>query len=62
MQTNSVGGVPVIPGGSSPTTLNFTIPDEHVGAIVGRGGKIITDIQQVYFGVVVQIVFIKCFA
>ena len=47
MQTTSVGGVPVIPGGSSHTTLNFTIPDEHVGAIVGRGGKIITDIQQV---------------
>ena len=53
MRTSSVG-VPMIPRGSPSTMLNFTIPDEHVGAIVGRGG-IITDIQQVLLsGVFVQ--------
>lgn len=38
--------VPVMPGGSMTTSVTLAIPDEHVGAIVGRGGKIITDIQQ----------------
>ncbi|KAI5084374.1 hypothetical protein GOP47_0000543 [Adiantum capillus-veneris] len=35
----------VLPGGPS-TSITLSIPDEHVGAIVGRGGKIITEIQQ----------------
>lgn len=38
--------VPVLPGGSGTTSVTLAIPDEHVGAIVGRGGKIITEIQQ----------------
>eukprot|EP00250_Pteridium_aquilinum_P001893 c12100_g1_i1 orf=312-1325(+) len=38
--------VPVLPGGSGTSSVTLAIPDEHVGAIVGRGGKIITEIQQ----------------
>lgn len=35
----------VLPSGPS-SSITISIPDEHVGAIVGRGGKIITEIQQ----------------
>lgn len=38
--------VPVMPAGAMTTSLTLAVPDEHIGAIVGRGGKTITDIQQ----------------
>jgi len=39
------GALPVYQTGPQ-TTVMIAVPDEHVGAIVGRGGRTITEIQQ----------------
>ncbi|GAQ83784.1 RNA-binding protein Nova-1 [Klebsormidium nitens] len=36
----------MIPGGPPTHAITVAVPDEHVGAIVGRGGRTITEIQQ----------------
>lgn len=38
--------VPLVPASPTTTSVTLAVPDEHVGAVVGRGGKTITDIQQ----------------
>mmetsp|Transcript_24020 Transcript_24020/g.75232 ORF Transcript_24020/g.75232 Transcript_24020/m.75232 type:complete len:318 (-) Transcript_24020:393-1346(-) len=41
-------GLPMAAAPTGPTTtLVVAVPDEHVGAVVGRGGRTITEIQQV---------------
>lgn len=39
--------MPVLPGSPSSTFVTIAVPDEYVGIIVGRGGKTISDIQQI---------------
>lgn len=39
-------GLPLVPGGAH-TSFKMAVPDERVGAIVGRGGRTILEIQQV---------------
>uniref|UniRef100_A0A0C9QNP6 TSA: Wollemia nobilis Ref_Wollemi_Transcript_15816_1716 transcribed RNA sequence n=1 Tax=Wollemia nobilis TaxID=56998 RepID=A0A0C9QNP6_9CONI len=39
-------GLPVLPA-STHTSIKLAVPDERVGAIVGRGGKTILEIQQI---------------
>jgi RNA-binding protein Nova len=38
----SMGG-----GGGAPTTLTVAVPDEHVGAVIGRNGQTISEMQLV---------------
>lgn len=41
-------GMPVQAMPNSPTTtVTVAVPDEHIGAVVGRGGKYISEMQQV---------------
>jgi predicted RNA-binding protein YlqC (UPF0109 family) len=39
--------LPVVQAGPLTTSITIAVPDERIGAIVGRGGKIIIEIQQV---------------
>ncbi|CAI5527797.1 unnamed protein product, partial [Closterium sp. Naga37s-1] len=40
-------GPPPLPlGGGVPTTIIVAVPDDHVGAVVGKGGKSLHEIQQ----------------
>mmetsp|Transcript_26759 Transcript_26759/g.58267 ORF Transcript_26759/g.58267 Transcript_26759/m.58267 type:complete len:359 (-) Transcript_26759:400-1476(-) len=40
--------IPVQPMQTGPTTtVTVAVPDEHIGAVVGRGGKYISEMQQV---------------
>lgn len=41
----------IMPSGPPTHAITVAVPDEHVGAIVGRGGRTITEIQQVRLGV-----------
>eukprot|EP01018_Ginkgo_biloba_P032159 Gb_21138 [translate_table: standard] len=45
MRSSFPGAVPLLQSGRQ-TTATIAVPDEHVGAIVGRGGRVITEIQQ----------------
>ncbi|KAH8943915.1 hypothetical protein BDL97_13G080400 [Sphagnum fallax] len=38
--------LPVVQAGPLTTSITIAVPDERIGAIVGRGGKIIIEIQQ----------------
>ncbi|CAI5536066.1 unnamed protein product [Closterium sp. Naga37s-1] len=40
------GPPPLPPGGGVPTTIIVAVPDDHVGAVVGKGGKSLHEIQQ----------------
>eukprot|EP01018_Ginkgo_biloba_P020356 Gb_41492 [translate_table: standard] len=40
-------GIPVLQTNTHSTSLTMAVPDERVGAIVGRGGRTIIEIQQV---------------
>ncbi|GHP02038.1 hypothetical protein PPROV_000079400 [Pycnococcus provasolii] len=35
------------PAGAASTSITVAVPDEHIGAVVGRGGRTITELQQV---------------
>ncbi|CAI5491801.1 unnamed protein product [Closterium sp. Naga37s-1] len=37
---------PMLPGGVIPTTIIVAVPDDHVGAVVGKQGRSINEIQQ----------------
>lgn len=39
--------LPVVQEGPLTTSITVAVPDERIGAIVGRAGKTITEIQQV---------------
>lgn len=38
--------LPVLETGPVTTSITLAVPDDRIGAIVGRGGKTITEIQQ----------------
>ncbi|CAI6003187.1 unnamed protein product [Closterium sp. NIES-64] len=42
----ATGPPPLPPGGGVPTTIIVAVPDDHVGAVVGKGGKSLHEIQQ----------------